>query len=342
MDGEKAQECEDRHQSRGVITFNLPGYKIVIEKKSPTPTLLGGRGTKSPDDELGQSSSLSLGALGRRLSQRIKGSDNGSPILPRSSPEPGRNPYKRTGIDQEEQQGAQEHADKILAQQIRAREQRKAEKRTRRKTIEAVERKSKLTSPHMEVGRREAKRVARDGDGAEAERTRKERREAAQSQELRNAVRKYTDEKRRKDEEERRGRELERIKKEDEREAGGSPEPQRRGRDIAAPRQVQRLVSGHRFARASITIAATPAVMNRQQRRLSGNYIEGTMPKDRVPPAPLTEGNLRKRQEEFVEHAAPSVMNRRIGDMTRTIIEGYVSPDDIRRRKEEERNPRRR
>ncbi|RDL37868.1 uncharacterized protein BP5553_05301 [Venustampulla echinocandica] len=334
MGDESALEHEDRHQKRGVITFNLPGYKIAVEKKPSRSSQTGGRDSRSSGDKSGQGSSRSLGALGRRLSQRIKRSSNGFPILTQFAPEPGHIPYRQVETDQAEQQRAQEHADRVLALQRYAQERREAEKKIQRETVEVAERYNKPMSYQMEVSG-EVGRVAREREGGDIERIRKERREATQSRELRDAVRKYGDEKRRKDEEERRAEEQGRTRKGKQWEAAGREHTgtQRRRREIAAPRQI------HRPAKVPI-VNGVPATMNKQQEDMTGTYIERMVPRDKVPPAALTEENLRGRQEGFTNSAVPSIMNRGLGDMTRTILEGYVSLEDIRRREEEERHQR--
>lgn len=69
-------------------------------------------------------------------------------------------------------------------------------------------------------------------------------------------------------------------------------------------------------------------------------------PKPKPPtPAPLTAENLRAQKDNFVDQAAVSELNRPLGDMTRTYIEGFRLPPELESKVDEysdEENPKKR
>lgn len=72
-----------------------------------------------------------------------------------------------------------------------------------------------------------------------------------------------------------------------------------------------------------------------------------SQPKLKPPmPAPLTAENLRAQKDNFVDQAAVSELNRPLGDMTRTYIEGFRLPPELESKvnehSDEEENPKKR
>jgi hypothetical protein len=52
--------------------------------------------------------------------------------------------------------------------------------------------------------------------------------------------------------------------------------------------------------------------------------------------SPLTKENLRAQRGNFVEQAFVSELNRGLGDMTRTFIEGFYVPTELQSDVEDE------